>query len=312
MGRSRQFGTIRIMLFQLSVLWIGAYPGNGFCDGVDSREFNLLLDPSSFTVMEDGFQKTWQTVLQVAEARRVRHRPNRNPFDVERQRIVFLDTKNNDLRASGRLLRQRTKYRDGKLRLDWELTLKQRSRNPMLAIARPIECGRGIRPVREFEEDLSVRFGLAGPAIVSVYSQACKVKKLDISMEKTVLGAMEIFPDFRRMGLSMDERLRPVSGLIIEEYKINPGRFDFGGGLIVSCDITCWRIKFDDVPMIAEFSYDHKFRNLESLPGIPVRVSEDFIVALYQAFGRMVIEGQTKTDLVYEGGRKNRSEGKVR
>ncbi len=238
---------------------------------LNSREYKILLKPELFVNRQKAYREVWDIAKSVAESLGIEVKEARNPFREHRRKVYFLDTPDHDLRKHGYVLRVRVKYNGDKPRKEYNLTLKYRSTELEKSAASDITVAlRGYKTKAKFEADITpIRDSLG--TLRFIYSKSIKVKKLEV-----------------------------VNGVVVDERKVSPGMFVFGGGINGMVDITTW-YEFGDTskPFVAEFSYDFRFMRHNDMIDKGIERATEFFKAIQFALKDWYYPEGTKTGYVY-------------
>ncbi len=267
---------------------------------LNSREYKILLKPELFVNRQEAYKKVWEIAKSLADSLGIEVRESRQPFREQRRKVYFLDTPDHDLRKHGYVLRVRVKYNGNKPRKEYNLTLKYRSTDLQKSAQADITVAlKGYKTKAKFEADITPIKDSLG-TMRFIYSKSVKVKKLDFSPGNTIGDYAKIFPVLGKLGVPLDKKLEIVNGFIVDERKVSPGMFVFGGGINGMVDITTW-YEFGDTssPFVAEFSYDFRFMRHNEMIDKGIERASEFFKALQFALKDWYYPEGTKTGYVY-------------
>ena len=274
-----------------------------------SREAKLLLHPANFEQRQEGFQAYWGRVVELAATLDIGIKPVYLPYKERHRQVVFLDTEDFAIRATGYILRERIKFKNGELQEKRELALKYRSTE--LAESQGASTyAPDYKAETELEEDLSIKeidpdaglpyqegtgASLKRWEIKRIFALRTKLKTRE-QFEPTLGEYAKVFPVLAQLAIPLDSPLLPVNGIVIHEVSCNIGKLDFGDGLVATATLTLWYSEAMD-PLIAEFSFDHPIP--DPIPEEATRRLEDFYLFLYHNSGGWIELGSTKTSFTY-------------
>jgi len=259
----------------------------------DSREVKLLLEAAPFADRRPAFEQYWAVVVEATAEHGVGVLPTHQPFAERHRRVVFLDTEDHALRARGFTLRQRADYLGERPDEVVELAVKYRSPDLEEVTGRQLRTPR-FASTTELEED--VGYDADAPQhLRHVYSKRTRIDT-DWRPGRTLSGWKRFFPDLLELGIPKSAPVVPVHGAHLEEYRVSPGRLDFGDGLVADADLTLWT-EADHTPLIAEFSFGHPVDPLEPEPAVDRMVA--FFLDLRVHSQDWLAEGTTKTAFTY-------------
>ena len=262
-----------------------------------SRELKILIDPNSFVDREAGFREFWELVKEVAEEHGIKTQTAYQAFKPKRQQVIFLDTDDFSVRKTGYILRKRVKYKkkNKKLGKKMEFALKFRS-DDVVKSAESNTYSTDYGAKLGFEEDMGYS-AESEDNFKRKYSKRSKIKTRD-NPGTTIKDFAEIFPILGEIGIPVETVLKPVNGTLIDEWKVSPGHFDFGEGLIAESDITIWYDE-DGNPLVGEFSFDHKIKDFDNQVQPATHKMFTFFMALRERLGDRVSKETTKTGFTY-------------
>lgn len=271
---------------------------------LSARECKILLKADRFTDRNQGFQAFWNLVKQVAAGQNVGVKDVDGTCSMESGRIVrFYDTPDHRLYKLSLILRKRQDAeikRSGRFEEDgkkFELVLKYRHPDPVVAVAQDCRPGHGHDGTISFEEDVVAKVD-AIDHLFSLSGEIPEARKVGPRLKDWC----DFYPGLKKLGLDGDLEIRQVNGITIHEIKVEPGKLDFGQNIKAKASISLWYREGQAAPLIAEFSYKYKLVPGDSLNSNiyrSARLSDDFLVALRTKAREWIAVGQTKTGLIY-------------
>ncbi|MEN8209812.1 MAG: hypothetical protein ABFR50_11245 [Candidatus Fermentibacteria bacterium] len=269
---------------------------------LNSTEYKLMLNPEKFGDYEAGFEDFWKIILDVAASEGIAVDAAEEETKVKHRDIRFYDTEQNGLRESGYALRQRTKYKNGEMRSEYELTLRYRRPSAAEALTADLNLAEGFVPkdeTIELESDVVYSQGESGEE-KTIYSLGNSTV-LEQQIPTTLGEAARIFPVLGTLGLPPETELKSIVSIPVDERKVSPGEFDFGDGLKAEIDITVWIIeKGSGKIMIPEFSFDHDYRKDHPWSAEAMRRCTSFMKTFQTAHTDWVVPGTSKTQVLYD------------
>ena len=267
-----------------------AAPTDHVTQGLDSKEFKILLDPTRFQNVQKGIDKLWDKVEAAADDTDIPvAKVKKGEQEVRTQDIIFLDTEDHALNNQGYILR----YRDlpGGSEND-NLTLKYRGQDADKVASVDVSAAPGIKSKPKFELDETFQGEQEG----YVYSKSTKVKVPHLP-KTTVENLSEYFPALNDLGLSSDTKLQQVNcGDIVEERHLL-GNIHIGKAETAPAYLTLW---YDDAhgdaPAVAEFSFAHQVH--ASQPRVD-EASAELMCNLRDSAPDWLSHGSTKTKFAY-------------
>jgi hypothetical protein len=228
---------------------------------LNSSEYKLLLNPATFGDYNDGFEKYWSIIKEVAAEQNIPIIESEKPLKQSHKNIGFFDTKDMDLRKNGYMLRRKIKFNNNVRKPGVEFSLKFRSTNPEIANTADVKIGDGFTPKYdeiELESDI-VYYSVKNGVTETTYSVQ-NVIELDENPKSTIGEFAKIYPVLSTLDIPLDEELKLIADTEPVEYMVRPGKLDFGDGLYGRMDMTIWLVELGGKQVrIPEFSFDHPF-----------------------------------------------------
>jgi hypothetical protein len=277
---------------------------------LNSSEYKLLLAPTKFADIDQGFRDYWSIVKTVAEEQGIPIIESEHPNKIKHKEISFFDTQNLDFKKNGYMLRRKNKYNNGRRIPGSEFSLKFRSNRPEVAATADVVIGEGYTPKDEkieLESDI-VYFTKANGGKEITYSVQNLVE-LDEPLSFKVGEIAKVYPVLSSLDLPEDDELGLVAGVSAEERMIRPGKLEFGDGLKGRIDITVWIVELDGEQVkIPEFSFDHPFPEDREYSEEALKKCTTFIEKLQEKAPDWVVPGKLKAAYLFESAMQNRVE----
>ena len=306
MKTMRKILQIPILIMFIFVTGFSSSPLNEF--KLNSSEYKLLLAPTKFDDIDQGFRDYWAIVKTVAEEQGIPITESEHPYKIKRKEISFFDTQNLDLKKNGYMLRRKNKYNNGHRIPGSEFSLKFRSKRLKLAATADVVIGEGYTPKDEkieLESDIVYFTKINGGKEIT-YSVQNPVE-LDESQSFKVGEIAKVYPVLSSFDLPEDAELGLVAGVSAEEKMIRPGKFEFGDGLKGRVDITVWIVELGGEQVkIPEFSFDHPFPEDREYSEEALRKCTTFIEKLQEKAPEWVVPGKLKAAYLFESAMQNR------
>ena len=276
---------------------------------VDRREFKFLLKPELFQNPKEGYKKITSIALEAAQEAgvKLKLKSKQKRFNSKYRKIVFLDTKDFQIKKKGYALRVRTKYKKGRLKDSYEVTYKYRSTDPAIALKGIIKPSSLFASKGKFEQDVTMKQSdPKNPIMKFIYSKSAKIKNVQGDLT-TIKDYSTLFKGLTALKLPGNTTLFPVNDIKYLERKIKPGYLHLGDGIAADFEMSIWYKNYSKEPTVSEVSYDYKIDNYyEKKDGAPSKRSEKF----YKIFFKKLKEkgylhtGSTKTDFTYRNATK--------
>ncbi len=278
---------------------------------VESREYKVIVDTTTFADLSTGLSNILDDVKDVANSLRF---DVSDTFDLDKPKertILFLDTPDFTLRTSGLLLRQRVNQKeDGKT----EYTLKCRTEDRYIAAGQVRDEKSGMKSKSKFEEDIACPF-------VSRFSHSAIVSFDDgdelagDQFPNTLAAAASLFPQLAElkhdeMLCSSQTVLRPVNERQVWEQVFTGPEVQFprgnGSSSVMPAEIALilWsKVKPDRSKreggrlLTAELSFRYEDEN-ESFSIDVAKAAKQFFARL-QCCDWARPDGSTKTEYMY-------------
>lgn len=269
-----------------------------------ARECKMLLKPGDFTDRTRGMKEFWALVKETAAEEGVKVKDLEGAFNLESARIIrFHDTPTFQLYKLGLILRQRQDAdirRGGQLRKEskkFELVLKYRHSDPLIAVVQDCQPGGSFHGTVSFEEDVVAKADSIDH-LFSLSGKIPEVKKLGDRLEDWY----ELYPGLKKLKLDGGLEIKQVNGITVSEFLVEPGKLEFPSGVKAKVSLAVWYRNGQTTPLIAEFSYKYRLEPGDSLNSRiyrSARESDAFLKALQIKAKKRIAVGQTKTGLIY-------------
>lgn len=232
-------------------------------DQVQYREYKLLLEPERFPDQK-GFHRFWKIAHHAAKSLGIKLGKMDESIKPHQREVVFYDTPHFKLYNHGFILRKRTFYHHGLPDPRHELVLKFRHPDKKVALAvdpRPLlPCAYTMK----FKEEILLpKDGALGMRLV--YSHNCELDTPNIILTQRFETTADAFPALKKIDANPKAALGVVNGVSIQEYQVDLGMLEFGHKLEAKATLAVWRVRTTNAPIVAEFGYQLKFDNLESI-----------------------------------------------
>ena len=263
-----------------------------------SGEMKLLLQPEYFADRNEGYIKFWTTVKLLAMEMGVPVIETKNPYKEGSRKIVYLDTKTKDLSKTNYIIRERTKMKDGQAEDKVDLTLRYRTSGVEALPSDAVYAASGYKASAAYEDDVAGFVGGVAGKNIGEMSASISVKNiLAADLRGRTLGDFaRYFPTLAKLGMPLDAPLVPVNGMIIREFKVSPGEFDFGQGVKGEASISLWYDYNNGKVILVEFSYDSA--RGPKAPAAAVAKAEAFFNAIQERMNNALFPGRMKTQFV--------------
>ena len=247
-------------------------------DQVQYREYKLLLNPERFPD-EKAFHKFWKIAHHAAKSLGIKLGKMDESIKPHLREVLFYDTPHFKLYNHGFILRKRTFYHHGLPDQHHELVLKFRHPDKKVALAvdpRPLlPCAYTMK----FKEEILLpKDGALGMRLV--YSHNCELDTPNIILTQRFETTADAFPALKKIDANPKAALAVVNGVSIQEYEVDLGMLEFGHKLEAKGTLAVWRLRTTNAPIVAEFGYQLKFDNLESIGRKQRELSEFFYTAV--------------------------------
>ncbi|MDT8899846.1 hypothetical protein [Anaeroselena agilis] len=261
-------------------------------------EMKLLLQPDYFTDRNEGYIKFWTTVKVLAMEMGIPVTEAKNPYKEGSRKIVYMDTKARDLSKMHYIIRERVKVKDGNPEGLVDLTLRFRTSGVDAVPSAAVGAASGIKASISYDDDVAGFVGGIAGNNVSEMSASCSIKKIpSADLRGRSLGDYaRYFPGLLKLGVPLDAPLTAVNGKIVREFKVSPGEFDFGQGIIGEASISLWFDYNTGKAIAAEFSFDSA--RGPKAPAAAVTKAEAFFNKIQERMGSVLAPGQMKTQMV--------------
>ncbi|MBC8184078.1 hypothetical protein H8E88_23550 [candidate division KSB1 bacterium] len=269
---------------------------------LNSSEYKLLLNPEKFDDYQKAFARYWEIVKTVAAKENIEVLESEHPLKLKHKEISFFDTPELDLRKAGYLLRQKVKYKDGHKEPGFEFGVKFRQIKPEDALAVDLTLAEGYTPKDEkieLESDV-VYYSVANEGEETTFSVSNSII-IDKQPAMTVGSFSKIYPALTKLGIPEETILKKVAGISADEWKVAPGKLDFGDGLFGCIDMTIWLLETESGQVkIPEFSFDHPFFKDRKYNNEAMQRCTAFITKLHDAHPEWTVPGTSKTAALFE------------
>jgi len=269
---------------------------------LNSSEYKLLLNPVTFGNYNDGFEKYWSVVKEIAIEEDIPIIENDNPLKPSLKHIGFFDTKNMDLRKNGYMLRRKIKFKNGKRKPGVEFSLKFRSIDPEIANIADVKTGDGFTPKHdeiELESDV-VYYSLKNGTTETTYSIQ-NIIELDENPNLNIGEFTKIYPILATLNIPLDKKLKLIADTEPVEYMVRPGKLDFGDDLYGRMDMTIWLVELGGNQVsIPEFSFDHPFSQDKEYDAKAMERCTSFINKLQEKYPEWVVPGKLKAAYLFD------------
>lgn len=271
---------------------------------LSARECKILLKPGNFADRTQGMKAFWELVKQTAKEQNLEVKDLDGAFNLESARIIrFFDTPKLELYKLSLILRQRQDAeikKSGRVESDgkkFELVLKYRHPDPLVAVVQDCHPGSGYEGKISFEEDVVAKASSIDH-LFSLSGKIVDVKKVGNRLKDWC----EFYPGLKNLKLDKDLEIKQVNGITVTEFVVEPGKIDFGKGIKAKVSMAVWYRDGQSKPLIAEFSYKYKLEPGDSLNSTiyrSARESDAFLKVLQGKAKDWIAVGQTKTGLIY-------------
>jgi len=269
-------------------------------DVIQYLEAKLILKPDRFTSVE-SFRDFGKLVKRSAKSTDVGFIDDpelgRRP---EIREIIFFDTPDFRLYNNAFILRRRVSYLDGFPVGDPEIVFKFRHPDEQKAAemdVRPKMAGK--YQIKFKAEALPLKDSLGGFRVL--YSHNCQFGLSQVHEgDRPVMSTLaRVFPALSVVKKSGEEKVKLVSGAIVEELLLPLGELDFGKAIVAKCDVSLWRTRGEHMPLVGEFAFQVKFVRKEDVHRKARELAEQFFISLQRDVKDWISLGTTKTGMVY-------------
>jgi hypothetical protein len=270
-------------------------------DGIQYLECKLTLKPDGFESLK-GF-KVWGPFARRAadeldigfSAKGVSPKP-------QLREVEFLDTKDFKLYSNSFILRRRVPYEGAFPSGDPEIVFKFRNPDRQKVAdmdVRPKTPG-GYR-IKFKAEMLPLKDKLGGYRLIFSHNAQFNVNAADEKHRVDAPNPAGFFPCLQVLSKPDDATITVVNQIIVEEVLLNLGTLDFGKGVTADSSVALWRERGTHKPLVAEISFECKFKGRDEVPKKTLKRITDFFVLLQKTGGDRILLGTTKTAVVYKG-----------
>jgi hypothetical protein len=303
-----------------------AKAADAFADGhpldrIQYLEAKLILKPDRFTAVE-SFRDFGKLVKRTAKSLKVGFiddpEAGRRP---EIREIIFVDTPDCRLYNNAFILRRRISYVDGfpcrlynnafilRRRISYVDGFPVGDPEIVFKFRHPVEqkaAAVDVRPhisgkyrIKFKAEALPLKDQIGGYRIL--YSHNCQFGLSQVHEgDQTAMSTLaRVFPALSVVKKSDEERVKLVSGAIVEEVLLHLGQLDFGKGIVAKSDVSLWRTRGEHMPLVGEFAFQVKFERKEDVHRKAREQAEQFFVSLQHDVKEWISLGTTKTGMVY-------------
>jgi len=269
---------------------------------LNSSEYKLLLNPEYFADYNEGFAKYWEIVKQVAAEQGIAIMESEKPLKLGHKQVSFWDTEDLALRKNSFLLRRKSSYKKGVLVPGYEFGLKFRQPDPERTLSRDLTMSEGYVPKFdriELESDI-IYYSVKNGAKDVTYAVSNSVQ-LDDMPSTDLAGFIKIYPVLGTLGIPAEAKLGLVSGQVVEEWMVKPGKLEFGDGLYGRMDMSVWIVQTEAGELrIAEFSFDHDFPRDREIDPVAMERCRGFIDRLYEKAPEWTTPGRLKAAYLFD------------
>lgn len=270
---------------------------------INSREYKLLLSADKFQNRQAGFNNFWNIVKAAAQEQGAKViEKEKNIFKEKHKKVSFLDTKKDDFRINGYMIRKKIKYKKGKPSPKIEYSCKFRSLNPVETAAADVSMSAEFTPKYEkieLEEDVVYNVKTAGGRQITCSKQ--NIVELDQEPGSTLADFAAIYPGLLKLGLDPKTEILTVNGIEVDEMLVRPGKIDFGEGLLARVDMTVWLINYKGRQIsIPEISYDHEIDESSNVSEKTMQKCAAFLEQLQVKAPDWVVGGDLKAAILYK------------
>lgn len=267
------------------------------------RAFKILLQADRFATPQ-GFSDYWRLASGIAADLGI-ETEGAGAYDSHDLRAVsFWDTPDFDLYRIGFILRRRRKVIDGFPVDEVEHTLKIRHPALEMVSAADMRANVDSKYVIKFKEAILPAPDNPG-GIKSVFSHNSVLKIDTLDLVANVEGLKSIFPATNMLDVPGETPIQRVNELLVEEVSADLGQIAFDR-FIANADVSVWRKRATGEPIAGEFSWQSRFKEdlTSDKRAVGREKSEEFYRTLLRESGDWLLQGTTKTRVVYEAGGK--------
>lgn len=214
--------------------------------------------------------------------------------------VLFLDTADNRLYNNAFILRRRIPYRDGFPDGDPEIVFKYRHSDLQKTAETDVRPRiRGDYRIKFKAEALPLKDELGGIRLLYSHNVQFPLQSIYEGDRTSLDWIVGMLPALQRLKRDPGERVKLVSGTIVEEVLQDIGELDFGNGFRPVANVALWRTRGEHRPLVGEFAFQIKFKRREDLNALNLDHGRAFFKQLQWEARDWMQLGATKTGIVY-------------
>jgi len=214
--------------------------------------------------------------------------------------VYFFDTPDNDFRKNNLILRVR-ESRQNVWVDDWcEVTLKCRAPTLPESLAYDPSPDLPYKMRLRLKEEILRGDKLGSTRMIYSNNSIMDTVPVDQTFERTMEGVVRAFPDLKRLGIKSDVPVSVVRGAAnkILEACLPLGNLEFSPGVIAHCDIAIWMRSVGE-PIVGELAFSYRVNKENREDTKAHKLADDFFQKLQLAIPEWLMDGSTKTALIY-------------
>jgi hypothetical protein len=214
--------------------------------------------------------------------------------------VVFLDTADFALYNNAFILRRRILYEDGFPSGDAEIVFKYRHPDMQKAAemdVRPQIAGK--YDVKFKVEALPLKDRLGAYRLLFSHNVQFSLSQAPEGDRAAMKSLTRVFPVLASALKTQADRIELVNQTVVEEVLQDLGTLDFGKGMAAKFNVSLWRERGMQRPLVGEFGFQVKFKRSDELNQKAVERARRLFVALQESGRNYVLLGATKTGVVY-------------
>jgi len=269
-------------------------------DDVHYIEAKIILHGLRFTCVQSFFDFA-KIVARVAKREGVDFDPRAaRGIRPQIREVLFLDTEGFHLYNNAFILRRRFTYVDGFPVGDPEIVFKFRHPDRETAAALDVRPQiRGNYRIKFKEEILPLKNRLGGARSLYSHNVQFLFHPRGVADPTAPATLMRVFPALAPVLQGTSEHVQLVNQTPVEEVLQELGTLDFGKGVIAPCNVSVWRTRGEQFPLVGEFAYQVHYMHRNELSAKALQRSDAFFKALQDEARDWILLGTTKTAAVY-------------
>lgn len=278
----------------------GKYADGMPLDQLGYLECKLILKPNHFTSRSSLFD-FGKLLKRPAKENGISFQSgNYAQTSLKIREVLFLDTADNRLYNNAFILRRRIPYRDGFPDGDPEIVFKYRHSDLQKTAETDVRPRiRGDYRIKFKAEALPLKDELGGIRLLYSHNVQFPLQSIYEGDRTSLDWIVGMLPALQGLKRDPGERVKLVSGTIVEEVLQDIGELDFGNGFRPVANVALWRTRGEHRPLVGEFAFQIKFKRREDLNALNLEHGRAFFKQLQWEARDWMQLGATKTGIVY-------------